>query len=125
MTLEHHLQKLIEAAVQEALERHLPRLVERLTLPPDPDLLRTYEETAEYLSVSVDTVREMVKRRDLYTVGKGAWKRIPHRAIQRMYARAEARAKVQPGIATNGTDPKIAKRLGLKSKSSPRQRGTA
>ena len=125
MTIERAIQEMVDAAVKSAIDKHLPRALERASLPPDADLLRTYLETAEYLGISIETVREMVKRGDLYAVGNGPARRIPHRAIQKMNERAADRASFrnnQPTAATGNTDPEVAERLGLKSKSNPPKR---
>jgi excisionase family DNA binding protein len=68
------------------LLRAIERLHERMDeLIPLPARLLTFEQSAEYMAMSIDTIRRMCDRRELTYVQArpGAAKRIPLDALQR------------------------------------------
>lgn len=126
MTLDQAVQAAVEQSVRRVLERELPPQLARVSQAPDPDRLRSIEETAEYLGVTPACVRERLKAGELQAVSLGKYRRIPHKSIQELIARQldrERFARGQAGnIAPENVDADISAALGLTTPSAPRRR---
>ena len=81
MSLEQTIKELAAQGTLEALERHLPDLLVRMQAPVDPDRLRSYDETAEYMGTTRGAVKALVDRKELWTVQVGNEKKVPHQAV--------------------------------------------
>lgn len=91
MTLELLIRELAAQGTREALERHLPELLSRFTAPPDPDLLRSYDETAAYMGTTRGAVKALVDKGELWAVRIGNERRIPHQAVHEYLERERVR----------------------------------
>ncbi len=126
MSLDDALRQTVEETVRQVLTRELPPQLARVSQAPDPDRLRSIEETAEYLGVTPACVRERLKAGELQAVSLGKYRRIPHKSIQELIARQldrERFARGQAGnIAPENVDADISAALGLTAPSTPRRR---
>jgi len=127
MTLDQAVQAAVERSVRRVLERELPPQLARVSQAPDPDRLRSIEETAEYLGVTAACVKERLKAGDLQAVNLGKYRRIPHRSIQEFIARELDRARFTrqaASVAPERVDSDISAALGITPPSVPRRRQT-
>ena len=114
MTLEQQLTAIVDRAVQEALERHLPAILAQVEAPVDPDRTYSYAQAAEYLGVTESCIRERVKSGELEAIQLGKYKLIPHARIRDLIQRelTKARDTRDQAVLPADVDEEIAALLG-------------
>lgn len=73
MSLESAIAALVEQGNAQALDKHLPRLLERLVLPPDANFRHTLLEAAERLRLPRSTFEARVKAGEVKVVRDGKY----------------------------------------------------
>ena len=70
-SLEDRVREVAAASTVEALERHLPELLSRLTLPRDPNHRHTLQEAADRLKIPLYTLRERIREGEVLAIRDG------------------------------------------------------
>lgn len=116
MSLEASIKELVEAAVRESLDRHLPALLAEASRPVEPTKCRSIADTAEYLGVTPSCIKERINEGQLETIRLGKYVLVPHSSVQALVVRELERQRYlrrRVGIEGSDMDAEINEALGL------------